>query len=92
MTSRPRYRATEHRKIVSIRPSGIIVTHRFSAFFSTVVDPWRTTFPMRWTVCRDRVRNGDWVVIDGVVSSDGRRIIAPEIWRGSGRGHWSQSP
>jgi len=38
------------------------------------------------------LRNGDWVVIDGVVSSDGRRIIAPEIWRDSGRGYWSQSP
>jgi hypothetical protein len=38
------------------------------------------------------LRNDDWVVIDGVVSSDGRRIIASEIWRDSGRGYWSQSP
>jgi len=38
------------------------------------------------------LRNGDWVVIDGIISSDGRRIIAQEIWRGSGRGFWTQSP
>jgi hypothetical protein len=38
------------------------------------------------------LRNGDWVVIDGVISSDRRRIIAQEIWRDSGRGYWSQSP
>lgn len=38
------------------------------------------------------LRNGDWVVIDGVVSSDGRRIIAQVIWRDSGGGSWSQAP
>ena len=38
------------------------------------------------------LRNGDWVVVDGVISSDGRRIIAQEIWRDRGRGDWSQSP
>ena len=38
------------------------------------------------------LRSGDWVVVDGVASSDGRRIIAQEIWRDSGRGSWSQSP
>lgn len=38
------------------------------------------------------LRSGDWVLIDGVVSSDRRRVIALEIWRDSGRGTWTQSP
>jgi hypothetical protein len=38
------------------------------------------------------LRNGDWVVVDGVWSSDRRRIVAYEIWRDSGRGYWTQSP
>jgi hypothetical protein len=37
------------------------------------------------------LRNGDWVVIEGI-ASDGRRIIAREIWHDSGRGYWTQSP
>jgi hypothetical protein len=38
------------------------------------------------------LRSGDRVLIDGVVSSDRRRVIALEIWRDSGRGTWTQSP
>jgi hypothetical protein len=38
------------------------------------------------------LRLGDWVVVDGYVSSDRRRIVAREIWRDDGRGGWSQSP
>jgi hypothetical protein len=38
------------------------------------------------------LRLGDWVVVDGYVSSDRRRIVAREIWRDNGRGQWSQSP
>jgi hypothetical protein len=38
------------------------------------------------------LRNGERVVVDGVVSSDRRRIVAREIWRDSGRGSWTQSP
>lgn len=38
------------------------------------------------------LRLGDWVVVDGVVSPDRRRIVAREIWRDNGRGEWSQSP
>ena len=38
------------------------------------------------------LRLGDWVVVDGYISSDRRRIVAREIWRDSGRGEWSQSP
>jgi hypothetical protein len=38
------------------------------------------------------LRNGDRVVVDGVVSSDGRRIVAQDIWRDNGRGTWIQSP
>lgn len=37
------------------------------------------------------LRNGELVVIDGVLSADRRRIIAREIWRDSGRGYW-ESP
>ncbi len=36
--------------------------------------------------------NGDLVVVDGVVSSDRRRIVAYELWRDSQRGYWSQAP
>jgi hypothetical protein len=38
------------------------------------------------------LRNGDWVVVDGVWSSDRRRVVAYEVWRDSGRGYWTQSP
>jgi hypothetical protein len=38
------------------------------------------------------LRLGDWVVVDGYISSDRRRIVAREIWRDDGRGGWSQSP
>lgn len=38
------------------------------------------------------LRGGETVVVDGVLSSDRRRIIANEIWRNSGRGYWTQSP
>jgi hypothetical protein len=38
------------------------------------------------------LRLGDWVVVDGYISSDRRRIVAREIWRDNGRGEWSQSP
>jgi hypothetical protein len=38
------------------------------------------------------LRLGDWVVVDGYISSDRRRIVAREIWRDNGRGQWSQSP
>jgi hypothetical protein len=38
------------------------------------------------------LRNGERVVVDGVVCSDRRRIAAREIWRDSGRGSWTQSP
>ena len=38
------------------------------------------------------LRPGDWVLIDGVVSSDRRQVIALNIWRDSGRGTWTQSP
>ena len=38
------------------------------------------------------LRTGDWVLIDGVLSPDRRRVIAYEVWRDTGRGSWSQSP
>ena len=38
------------------------------------------------------LRNGELVVVDGVLSTDRRRIVAHEIWRDSGRGYWTQSP
>jgi len=38
------------------------------------------------------LRSGDWVLVDGVMASDRRRVIAREIWRDSGRGTWTQSP
>ena len=38
------------------------------------------------------LRSGDWVLVDGVMASDRRRVIALEIWRDSGRGTWTQSP
>ena len=38
------------------------------------------------------LRSGDWVVVDGVISSEERRIIAQAIWRDSSKGDWSQSP
>lgn len=38
------------------------------------------------------LRNGEPVVVDGVLSADRRRVVAHEIWRDSGRGYWSQSP
>jgi hypothetical protein len=38
------------------------------------------------------LRNGDAVVVDGVVTADRRRVVAREIWRDSGRGYWIQSP
>jgi hypothetical protein len=37
------------------------------------------------------LRNGERVVVDGVVSSDRRRIVR-EIWRDIGRASWTQSP
>ena len=37
------------------------------------------------------LRNGERVVVDGVVSSDRRRIVR-KIWRDSGRGSSTQSP
>jgi hypothetical protein len=38
------------------------------------------------------LRSGDPVVVDGVLSSDRRRVIAHELWRDSGSGYWTQSP
>jgi hypothetical protein len=38
------------------------------------------------------LRNGEPVVVDGVLSGDRRRLVAHEIWRDSGRGYWTQSP
>jgi hypothetical protein len=38
------------------------------------------------------LRGGEAVVVDGVLSSDRRRVVAREIWRDSGRGYWTQSP
>lgn len=38
------------------------------------------------------MRNGDFIVVDGVFSTDRRRIVARELWRDSGRGYWIQSP
>ncbi|HXD96314.1 MAG TPA: hypothetical protein VN646_07210 [Candidatus Acidoferrum sp.] len=38
------------------------------------------------------LRNGDAVLVDGVLSADRRRIVARELWRDSGRGYWAQSP
>src|SRR5437762_7534026 len=37
------------------------------------------------------LRGGDSVIVDGVLSSDGRRFIASGIWRDTRRG-WAQSP
>jgi len=37
------------------------------------------------------LRGDDSVIVDGVLSSDGRRFIASDIWRDTGRG-WTQSP
>jgi hypothetical protein len=38
------------------------------------------------------LRNGDFVVVDGFLSTDRRRFLARDIWRDSGRGYWTQSP
>ena len=38
------------------------------------------------------LRNGDAVLVVGVLSADRRRIVARELWRDSGRGYWAQSP
>ena len=38
------------------------------------------------------LRTNDWVVVDGTLSSDQRRVMAHTIWRDSGRGDWAQSP
>jgi hypothetical protein len=38
------------------------------------------------------LRNGDAILVDGVLSADRRRIVARELWRDSGRGYWGQSP
>jgi hypothetical protein len=38
------------------------------------------------------LRNGDRVIVDGVLASDRRHVVASEIWRDSGRGYWTQSP
>ena len=38
------------------------------------------------------LRNGDLIVVDGVLSTDRRRIVARGLWRESGPGSWSQSP
>src|SRR6266513_2997386 len=38
------------------------------------------------------LRGDDSVIVDGVLSSDGRRFIASGIWRDTGRGGWTQSP
>jgi len=38
------------------------------------------------------LRGGDFVVVDGVLSADRRRIVARDLWRDSGRGYWTQSP
>jgi hypothetical protein len=38
------------------------------------------------------LRPGDWVLVDGVLSPDRRRVVAREIWRDNGRGNWEQSP
>jgi hypothetical protein len=38
------------------------------------------------------LRTGDWVLVDGVLSTDRRRVIARDIWRDDGRGAWIQAP
>jgi hypothetical protein len=38
------------------------------------------------------MRNGDFIVVEGVFSADRRRIVARELWRDSGSGSWVQSP
>ena len=38
------------------------------------------------------LRTGDWVLIDGTLSRDGRHVIARDIRRDDGRGAWTQSP
>lgn len=38
------------------------------------------------------LRNGDRIIVDGVLASDRRHVVATEIWRDSGRGYWTQSP
>jgi len=38
------------------------------------------------------LRGGEAVIVDGIISSDRRRVVAREIWRDSGRGYWTQSP
>jgi hypothetical protein len=38
------------------------------------------------------LRVGDWVLIDGTLSRDGRQVIARDIWRDDGRGAWVQAP
>jgi hypothetical protein len=38
------------------------------------------------------LRTGDWVLVDGTLSLDRRRVIAQEVWRDNGRGAWTQSP
>jgi hypothetical protein len=38
------------------------------------------------------IRPGDWVLVDGVLSPDRRRVVAREIYRDNGRGNWEQSP
>jgi hypothetical protein len=38
------------------------------------------------------LRSGDWVLIDGTVAPDRRRVIARGIWREDSRGAWTQAP
>jgi hypothetical protein len=37
------------------------------------------------------LRSGDLVVVDGMLSADGRRIVARDLWRDSRKGYWTQS-
>src|SRR6266446_6156442 len=38
------------------------------------------------------LRAGEWIVVDGTFSRDGRQVIARDIWRDDGRGGWTQAP
>jgi hypothetical protein len=38
------------------------------------------------------LRAGEWIVVDGTFSRDGRQVIARDIWRDHGRGGWTQAP
>jgi hypothetical protein len=38
------------------------------------------------------LRNGDAVLVDGVLTADRRRVVARALWRDSGRGYWAESP